>query len=115
MIARLSRLMFLAALLLMSSIPGAAAAGELRIVDSRGLIMAMKKVSAPADVVLSFREGQTPAEAPVLSSVEGLTDDIKGIPEGPSRFIFRKVADGAWRIEANREPSAIAEVIILNR
>jgi hypothetical protein len=88
-----------------------AQAGELKILDSRGLIRSLKEIRGSATVLVTLR---TPSGSTklVLSNVNGLSPDINGREVTSQRLQFDNVPEGEWRIQATAGVAPIQKVEI---
>ncbi len=84
--------------LLMGSLPSLASAGEIRILDSRGLVRAVRTVESPMKVVVETRSAGNNKKATLINS-DGIGHDIKGVEEGVSSITFPQVSEGTWQIQ----------------
>ena len=80
-------------------------AGELKVLDTRGLIRGIKEVKGSAVVVVTLTEPPK-AQTVTLSNVNGLSADLSGQPDGPRTIRFEPVPEGEWKIQAT--PGAIS-------
>lgn len=74
-----------------------AAAGELRILDSQGLVRAVKEIGDEATVVVRLSQAAT-TETALLTPVNGLSGDIKGKAVKDGSLEFDRVSVGIWKI-----------------
>ena len=97
--------------------PHGAVAGELKILDARGLIRALKETRGVSTVIISLEENAADTAAQkslsvVLSNVNGLAADISGRRGSSQTLIFEQVPEGEWRIQISGAPTGIRSVEI---
>jgi hypothetical protein len=103
--------------LLVAVLPSIATAGELKIVDARGLIRALKEVRDSSTVIVTIESkpsDPTVKTLPtiVLSNVNGLAGDISGQPVSNQSMRFENVPHGEWRIQSATGPLEVRSVEI---
>ena len=104
-------------LLLVGFLPGIATAGELKIVDARGLIRALKEVRDSSTVIVTIesKPSDPTAKTPptvVLSNVNGLAADISGQPGSNQSMRFENVPHGEWRVQSASGPIEVRSIEI---
>ena len=74
-------------------------AGEIKVVDPRGLTRAVRIINAPVRVRIVLDKSEERAGC-VLANIDGLARSIVGAPvENDSRsLVFEGVSDGIWRV-----------------
>lgn len=88
-------------------------AGELRILDSQGLIRAVSVIRERGSVEIVLQhEGpdQPEGELPVLTSQSGIASDVVAEALTADRFLFRGVSEGIWRIRLRDAHRVLREV-----
>ncbi len=92
--------LFVVALVLLCSLavlPPASFAGELKIVDSHGLVRALKVVKNKAQVVIELKS--QPSRLSLVRS-DGISGEIQGQPgEKSGVFLFEQVGEGVWQMK----------------
>ncbi len=79
---------------------GVASADEVRIVDLRGLVRAVKVTRAPARVVITFEvsNGVAPKGECVATNVDGLAAEKRIQISNKAECVFSEVSSGSWQI-----------------
>ncbi len=78
----------------------AASAGELRVVDSSGLVRGIKVTRGAARLTVSLKSdsgAQVRGEC-VASNVDGIAADLKAVINPSGECVFPGVGDGSWQI-----------------
>lgn len=93
------------------SATASAFAGELKVLDSRGLIRGLKEIRGTATVVV---EVGSPLDGRpmLLSNVNGLAPDIGGRTLTPRSVEFENVPEGEWKIQSNTGVVPVQNVLI---
>ena len=95
--------MFLKSVVFSLLFPSLAFAGQLKVVDSQGLIRAEKKITVPGKVVVVLRDGNKAPESGsgiYLSNTDGIAPDIAGVEGPPLEYNFQGVREGTWQIKS---------------
>ncbi len=74
-------------------------AGELKIVDSRGLTRLLKVIAAPVTVIVS-PESSSNVTGLRLLNVDGIARDIKATQLDQRHYLFSGVGEGTWQIKS---------------
>ena len=74
-------------------------AGEIRILDSRGLVRAVRSVESPMKVLIEIRSPLLEDKKATLINSDGIGHDIKGVAESKSELAFPQVSEGTWQIQ----------------
>lgn len=90
----MSRMLLLAWLVLVAM---PAYAGEVKVVDRRDLVRAVRVVSSRGTVRVEV-SGDVGRAVASISNVDGVAADVKGTLDGSSAVVFRGVSDGTWRL-----------------
>jgi hypothetical protein len=87
-------------LLVASFSTSTASAGELRVIDSAGLVRGMKVTRGAARLVVSLKsDGVAQLRGECLASnVDGIAADLKAVINPSGECLFQGVGDGSWQI-----------------
>lgn len=96
------------------AIPLRAEADELRVVDSLGLVRAIKSGESYTEVLVTVRSNDgspvNPGSTALLSNVDGISADLSVQLEAPASFRFHGVQRGTWKIVIS-DPGLLVEEV----
>jgi len=73
-------------------------AAELKVVDDRNLVRAVRVVSAPAAVKVTFKESSSSGASISISNIDGVQQDLSASIENNSAR-FSNVREGTWKLK----------------
>ena len=98
---KVSIVSFLFALILGASFASDAVAAELRVVDTQGLIRAVRVVRDVTTVTVMVEEPKGAKGECVLTNVDGIASERREAISGSGACVFQGVAAGTWQAKVS--------------
>ena len=88
-------------------------AGQIKIVDQRGLTRAVRKVPDKARVIIKVNTATENASEITLSNIDGMGGDVAGRAGESTQIVFENISEGTWEIRGAKKV-AVSEVKIVD-
>ena len=107
---------FLTVLLaLLIQIPSATWAAEVRVVDERGLLRAVRSVKSKAQILIKIQRSTSESSSPkslTLTSADGIAGDVEAAPQSEGEYRASGIEGGTWKILAGGKSIVVTKVTI---